>query len=146
MAKRRRPRKAIPHKKVAGYDSMFESVLHSDLLKNWMYHKDETGTPIEVEYFMEHRYFPDFIKKFGDLIYYIEAKGRLWTSAEAAKYVAIKRNLKENERLVFLFANPHLPLPGAKKRKDGTKRTHMEWANSNEIEWYTADSFPRRLR
>jgi hypothetical protein len=146
MGRRRKPRKVIPHKKVQGYDSMFESILHAELLQNWMYHRDAHGNPIGVDYMMEHRYFPDFIREIGGITYYVEAKGRLWTSAEAAKYVSIKKHLKENERLVFLFANPHLPLPGAKKRKDGTKRTHMEWANSNEIEWYTAESFPRRLR
>lgn len=146
MAKHRKPRKAIPNERVAGYDSLFESVLHSGVLKNWKYHRGDDGKPIVVDYYMEHKYHPDFIREVDGITYYIEAKGRLWTSAEAAKYVSIKRFLKENEKLVFIFANPALPLPGSKRRKDGTRRSHLEWADSNGIEWYTADTFPERLR
>lgn len=143
---RRKPRKAIPHKRVAGYDSTFEFDLHDTILKDWLYHKDEEGKVISVPYFMEHNYFPDFRKEINGVIYYIEAKGRFWTSAEAAKYVAVSKALADNERVIFLFAKPDLPIPGAKKRKNGTRRSHREWAESYGFEWYTQGNFPKRLK
>ena len=33
-------------------------------------------------------------------------------------------------------------MPGAKIRKDGTKRTHGEWATANGFRWYTEDTLP----
>ena len=44
--------------------------------------------------------------------------------------------------MVFLFANPASPMPGAKRRKDGTKRTHAEWAETNGFRWYSEDTMP----
>lgn len=146
MSKRRRPRKAIPHKRVKGYDSTFESVLHEEILHNWEYHYDEEGQVIRVPYFMEHNYYPDFRRKLGGITYYIEAKGRFWTSAEAAKYVGVKKSLREDECLIFIFANPELPLPGTKKRKDGTRRSHREWAEQHGFMWFTKENFPKRLK
>ena len=33
-------------------------------------------------------------------------------------------------------------MPQAKRRKDGTKRSHGEWASSNGFRWYSEDSLP----
>ena len=33
-------------------------------------------------------------------------------------------------------------MPNSKMRKDGTKRTHGEWATSNGFRWYTEDTLP----
>ena len=44
--------------------------------------------------------------------------------------------------LVFLFANPSAPMSGAKRRKDGTKRSHAEWAWSNGFRWFSEESIP----
>jgi len=41
-----------------------------------------------------------------------------------------------------LFANPSAPMPQAKRRKDGTKRSHGEWASANGFAWYSEDSLP----
>ena len=41
---------------------------------------------------------------------------------------------------------PALPMPMAKKRKDGTKRSHSEWAESRKFRWYTADTLPNEWR
>jgi len=41
-----------------------------------------------------------------------------------------------------LFANPSAPMPGAKRRKDGTKRSHAEWAETNNFRWYSEESIP----
>jgi hypothetical protein len=41
-----------------------------------------------------------------------------------------------------LFADPNAPMPQAKRRKDGTKRSHCEWASSKGFQWYSEDSIP----
>lgn len=41
-----------------------------------------------------------------------------------------------------MFANPSAPMPGAKRRKDGTKRSHAEWAYKNGFRWFSEDSIP----
>ena len=33
-------------------------------------------------------------------------------------------------------------MPRAKKRKDGTKRTHAEWADYNGFRWFTENNLP----
>ena len=38
------------------------------------------------------------------------------------------------------------PMPQAKKRKDGTKRTHAEWAETNNFTWYSEDTLPNEWR
>jgi len=43
---------------------------------------------------------------------------------------------------VFLFADPNAPMPQAKRRKDGTKRNHAEWASSKGFRWFSEDSIP----
>ena len=55
-------------------------------------------------------------------------------------------DLPKNTELVFLFANPASPMPGAKRRKDGTKRSHAEWANKNKFTWYTEETLPESWR
>ena len=37
-------------------------------------------------------------------------------------------------------------MPGAKKRKDGTKRTHAEWAEANEFKWYSEETLPEEFK
>ena len=34
-------------------------------------------------------------------------------------------------------------MPQAKRRKDGTKRTHSEWAEANGFRWYSSHSIPK---
>ena len=48
--------------------------------------------------------------------------------------------------LVFLFQKPFSPMPGATIRKDGTKRTHAEWAETNNFRWYSEDTLPNDWR
>ena len=47
-----------------------------------------------------------------------------------------------SKELVFVFANPSAPMPRAKKRKDGTKRSHAEWAEANGFRWFTENNLP----
>ena len=44
--------------------------------------------------------------------------------------------------LVFIFANPQAPMPRAKKRKDGPKRSHAEWAEANGFRWFSEYNLP----
>tara|TARA_R100000656_G_scaffold24271_1_gene21457 strand:- start:195 stop:434 length:240 start_codon:yes stop_codon:yes gene_type:complete len=72
----------------------------------------------------------------------LETKGRFWDYAEFNKYIWIKKALMPSTELVFVFANPSAPMPRAKKRKDGTKRSHAEWAEANGFRWFTENNLP----
>ena len=135
---RRFPRKVRPREKNVpkGYDSKWEYTLHQTLLKSWNHHTNK------VPYVVEHKYEPDFVK---DKIL-IEAKGRFWDHAEYSKYIWIRKSLPDTMELIFLFQKPYAPMPGAKKRKDGTKRTHAEWAEANEFTWYSEETLPEEFR
>ena len=76
----------------------------------------------------------------------LEAKGRFWDHAEFSKYIWIRKSLPTNTELVFVFADPYASMPFAKKRKDGTKRTHAEWAGANGFRWFTENSLPKAWR
>lgn len=121
---------------VKGYDSNWEYELHSGILDEWEHHVDK------VEYVIEHKYEPDFIRTINGTKILLEAKGRFWDYAEFNKYVWIAKALPADIELVFLFANPNAPMPAAKVRKDGTRRSHGEWATANGFRWFSEDSIP----
>ncbi|QBJ00575.1 endonuclease [Vibrio phage vB_VpP_BA6] len=116
-------------------DSKFEQELKDGVLKDFDFQHGK------IPYAIPHTYRPDFVK--DNLI--IEAKGRFRDSAEARKYLFIRDALEENQELVFLFYNPQTPMPFAKKRKDGTKQTHAEWAERNNFKWYTKETIKEIL-
>jgi hypothetical protein len=110
------------------YDSKFEELLHKGPLKGLTHH------PPPVEYEVparKARYGPDFQLKPN---YLLEAKGRFRTMAEAYKYIWV-RDSNPEITLEFVFENPDCPMPGARRRKDGTKFTHKEWAEKNGFKW-----------
>lgn len=115
-----------------GYDSHLERELHEGPLAGALYH------PTKINYLIPARYAyyePDF--QIGNKL--VEAKGRIRNATEAAKYKHINSELKGTQwELVFVLQNPDLPMPGAKKRKSGDKRTHAEWLDSLGIRWYSA--------
>ena len=121
---------------VKGYDSNWEYELHSGILDGWSFHTDK------VPYTVEHNYHPDFIREVEGKKILLEAKGRFWDYAEFSKYIWISKTLPEDTELVFLFANPSAPMPQAKRRKDGTKRSHGEWASANNFRWFSEDTIP----
>ena len=86
---------------------------------------------------------PDFVKIIDSKVIFIEAKGRFWDYAEFSKYIHIRKALPEGYELVFLFQKPFAPMPGAKIRKNGTKRTHAEWAETNNFTWYSEETLPK---
>ena len=120
----------------AGYDSKWEARLHSTILKGWEHH------PEKQTYVIEHSYEPDFTRLVGYDKILLETKGRFWDYAEFNKYIWIKKALMPSTELVFVFANPSAPMPRAKKRKDGTKRSHAEWAEANGFRWFTENNLP----
>tara|TARA_R110000772_G_scaffold106461_8_gene208481 strand:- start:1170 stop:1619 length:450 start_codon:yes stop_codon:yes gene_type:complete len=138
----KRPKeKRIPH----GYDSGFESRLDKEVLdEKWVY--VPTPAPKPIKYVIEHTYHTDFVRKEGRKTIYLEAKGRFWDHAEYSKYVWVKKVLKKNEELVFLFAEPGAAMPGAIRRKDGTKRSHKEWAEKEGFRWYSEYDLPKEWR
>jgi len=134
----RKPRVKRPAEKdvVKGYDSNWEYELHSGILDAWEHHVDK------VEYTVTHKYEPDFVRDIDGKKILLEAKGRFWDSAEYSKYVWVAKVLPDDVELVFLFANPNAPMPAAKVRKDGTRRSHGEWASANNFRWFSEDSIP----
>lgn len=134
---KRKPRVKRPRQeRVQGYDSAWEYLLHNTLLKDWEHHTEK------INYVVEHLYEPDFVRTLQNKIILLESKGRFWDYAEYSKYKWIREKLPSNTELVFLFANPAAPMPAATLRKDGTKRTHGEWATANKFRWYTESSLP----
>ena len=135
---KRKPRKARPKEKGVpkGYDSKWEYKLHQGILSTWEHHEGL------IRYTIPHKYYPDFVKINDSKVTYLEAKGRFWDHAEYSKYKWIQEILPEGFELIFLFQKPYAPMPQAKKRKDGTKRTHAEWAEKNNFKWYSEDSLP----
>ena len=134
----RKPRKIRPKEKdlPKGYDSKWEHTLHTTILTDWKHHSDR------VPYIVEHHYEPDFVKVIGNTEFLLEAKGRFWDYQEYNKYIWIRKALKPKQELVFLFLSPFAPMPAAKRRKNGTKRTHAEWAEKNNFIWYSEDTLP----
>ena len=135
----RKPRKIRPTEKnlPKGYDSGWEYTLHQDVLSKWSHHSDK------IPYVIEHKYEPDFTKTINCVEYLLEAKGRFWDYNEYNKYVWIRKSLKPNQELVFLFSSPSSPMPQAKRRKDGSKRSHAEWAEKNKFRWYSEHTLPK---
>lgn len=134
--RKQRVKRPVEKNLVKGYDSNWEYELHSGILDGWSFHTDK------VPYTVEHNYHPDFIRELEGKNILLEAKGRFWDYAEFSKYIWISKTLPEDTELVFLFANPSAPMPQAKRRKDGTKRSHGEWASANNFRWFSEDTIP----
>ena len=135
----RKPRKIRPVEKdlPKGYDSGWENKLHQKVLFNWSHHSDK------IDYVIEHKYEPDFTKVIDGVEYLLEAKGRFWDYNEYNKYIWVRKSLKSNQELVFLFSSPSSPMPQAKRRKDGSKRSHAEWAEKNKFRWFSEHTLPK---
>ena len=114
------------------YDSNFEKELHQKGLKACNHH------PKRITYTIEREYEPDF--QYGKTL--IEAKGRFRDRLESSKYLHIRDSLATGYRLVFVFMNHKTPMPGSKRRKDGTRLSMGEWATINKFKWYTPQTLP----
>jgi hypothetical protein len=122
-------------KKPKGYDSFFEKELHETVFDGIKHHPDR------VTYTQTKTYEPDFVfaNQYG-FVTYVEAKGRFRDNEEARKYTDVRNALTQGEELIFVFMKPETPMPFAKKRKDGTKYTHAEWADKNGFRWFTKET------
>jgi len=118
------------------YDSKFEKAAH-EIMQCCEYHPEQ-----RIFYLVPKHYEPDFVYTDRGKTVYIEAKGRFRTSEEARKYVIIAETLGPKEELVFLFQRPKTPMPGSKRRKNGTRYTMAEWADKQGIRWYTLETIP----
>ena len=138
----RKPRvkRPVEKDKPRGYDSKWEYNLHKKLLSNWDLHSQK------LSYIIKHTYNPDFVKTIGSKTILLEAKGRFWDYQEYNKYVWIRESFPDDYELVFLFSSPYAPMPAARKRKNGTKFTHAEWAEKNKFKWYSEKTFPEEWK
>ena len=138
----RKPRvkRPVEKDKPRGYDSKWEYNLHKKLLSNWDLHSQK------LSYIIKHTYNPDFVKTIGSKTILLEAKGRFWDYQEYNKYVWIRESLPDDYELVLLFSSPYAPMPAARKRKNGTKFTHAEWAEKNKFKWYSEKTFPEEWK
>jgi len=118
------------------FDSKFEKEAYA-LMVGCEYHPSQT-----LEYVLPKTYEPDFVYKTKSKTIWIEAKGRFRTSDEARKYVYIAKTLSSKEELVFLFQKPKTPMPGSRRRKNGTRYTMEEWAAKQGFRWYTLNTLP----
>ena len=115
------------------YHSNFEKLLDKGPLSIAKYH------PKPLYYVVPEQvcqYTPDWLYK----NWYIESKGRFRTKAEATKYIHIRDSLEEGKKFIFVFQNPNTPMPGSKRRRDGTKFSVSEWADKHNFIWATIDN------
>lgn len=119
------------------YDSCTERDLHAGALSEARFHDKED----RVSYSVPHTYEPDFVLEKEDRTILVEVKGRFRDGVEAAKYVHIRKALPDNHELVFVWDRLNVVFPFAKKRKDGTKMTHEEWATKNEFRHWNKETF-----
>jgi len=119
------------------YDSKFEKEAH-EIMQGCEYHPEQ-----RLFYLVPKHYEPDFVYTHSGKTWYIEAKGRFRTSEEARKYVIIAQGFSPTEELVFLFQRANTPMPGSRRRKDGTRYTMEEWADKHGFRWHTLDTIPR---
>ena len=113
-----------------GYDSGLEYDLHQATLSGWEHHTNK------IPYVSRHTYEPDFKKVVNGNVLYIEVKGRFRDNSEAQKYNFVREALPSGEELIFIFEDSNKAMPFAKKRKDGTKYTHGDWADKNNFRYY----------
>lgn len=122
------------------FDSKFEKEAYA-VMRGCKYHPDQT-----IDYVVPRSYEPDFVYTTTGKTVWIEVKGRFRTTDEARKYVCIAQALGPKEELVFLFQKPNTPMPGSRRRKDGTRYTMEQWAEKHGFRWYTLETIPRGWR
>lgn len=118
-------------------DSKWEEKLRVGVFKDYEYHPNKLHYTKPAT---NHTYQPDWKLTAGRRTIYIEAKGRFRDRAEYTKYLHIRDTLGPREELVFLFMKPNNPMPFSKARKDGTKRSHADWAEDVRFRWYDEKS------
>ena len=125
------------------FDSLTEKRLHEQWTK-LSNNKSVTWKPEPVQYEITHLYKPDASLQLpqlnGSTTLLLEVKGYFQDSSETQKYNWVRKSLKEDQELVFVFENPNTKLHWLKARKDGTKMTMAEWADKQGFRWFTIDT------
>ena len=126
------------------FDSGFERKLYAILDPTEAnYHPEDC----RLYYSIESRYEPDWVVWNDDgTTTYVEAKGRFRDRTETRKYLAVRDGRKPTEELVFILQNPNTNMPGAVRRKDGTRASISEWCDKHDFTWYTAETVPDHWR
>jgi hypothetical protein len=142
LAKRKRYFPKRDTKLPKGFDSWLEYDLANGPLKEAQHHPEKGQL---IPYNVPHDYHFDFMFVHGKKMFVVEAKGRLRDSADGRRYHFTRDALEdwyvfkdsncESIELFFLFENSKTPFPFAKKRKDGTKQSHGEWATKHGYRW-----------
>ncbi len=142
MAKRKRFYPTRDKKLPKGYDSWLEVDLHNGPLKEAQHHPTKQDL---IDYSIPHTYQYDFMFEHNGVLYLCESKGRFRDSAEARKYIYVREHLEDwhvfknspcdKVEMFFIFENGATAMPFAKKRQDGTKNSHGEWADKNNFRW-----------
>lgn len=123
------------------FDSKTEQRL-SEALTSHLEKKLLSWKPEPIAYSIDHKYNPDALLECGSTKQvYIEIKGYFQDSAEASKYLWVRKSLPPEAELVFVFETPTKAMHWLKKRKDGTKQTMAEWADKHGFTWYSEESF-----
>lgn len=124
----------------APYRSALEKRIAGKIDKKFVY--EPKG--MQVEYTIPHKYKPDFVHPTSPDVL-IEVKGYFRTSAEATKYVAIKRD-NPNLELIFLFNNSFKKAhPNCRPRKDGSILTLREWCQNHGFLFYDEKEIPKQI-
>jgi len=142
---------AGPHLRPDDYSDWIAYFMENDAppkpYKSWLeYRLFREGALSEIPYEPEvfpyeqniqkiRKYTPDGVK---DAFTWFEVKGRFRDKDESDKYLYI-RDAYPGVRLIFVFHSKNVRMPGARKRKDGSFRTHEEWAEDNGFD-YTFES------
>lgn len=119
-------------KLTSGKRSKFEEAVAAQLqLRGWKYESEKIKYKIPES---RHTYTPDFTR--AESKARIEVKGRFRSKAEADKYTHIRDSNPDIE-IVFVLQNPRVPMPGAKRRKDGSIYTIAVWCERNGFRYVT---------
>ena len=121
----------------APYKSTLEKRIATKLSTEYVYEPKDTS----VDYTISHKYKPDFVHpKYPDVL--IEVKGYFRTSAEAAKYIAVKKDNPKLE-IIFIFNNSFKKAhPNCRTRVDGSIMTLREWCHKNNFLYYDEKEIP----
>ena len=139
---KRRYFKTRPKSLPKGYDSKLELRLHEGPLKGTQHHVPKEDL---IPYTVAHSYEPDYIFIVKNKLFICESKGRAREQSEMRKLCYVRDNLDGwdyyknsgcNEiEIILIFENASTPMPFAKKRKDGSKQSHGDWATKNGFRW-----------
>ena len=98
------------------------------IVQKWLDYLEVDASYESIKIPYQLNYLPDWVVETCRGTFYIEAKGILSTR-DMTKYLAVKKELKKGEELVFVFGNP-----AAKVQRRSA--THAEWADSHEFTWF----------